>query len=65
MKKETLDEKLKSLFWKWQRRQIEYERLAEKYNTNEHNNKKFIYKAVATKDCWKELIALLNKSENK
>lgn len=60
-KLETLENKLKSLFWKWQRRQVEYERLAEKHSANEHNCKKFTYKAVATRDCWKELITLLNK----
>lgn len=64
MKEETLENKLKSLFWKWQRRQVEYERLAEKHSANEHNCKKFTYKAVATRDCWKELINLLNKHKD-
>jgi hypothetical protein len=60
-KEEKIEIKLKSLFWKWQQRQIEYENLANKYIDNEHNFKKFTYKAMATRDCWKELIIILNK----
>lgn len=39
----------------WQERQKHYEDLAEKYRDSEHNYKKFTYKAMATRDCWKEL----------
>lgn len=41
----------------WKERQKHYEDLAEKHKYNEHNCKKFTYKAIATRDCWKELFA--------
>lgn len=47
---------LENLIKLWQDRQIKYENLAEKYKNNEHNSKKFTYKAMATRDCWKELL---------
>jgi hypothetical protein len=46
---------MEDLILKWQKRQQEYEELAEKYKDNVHNNRKFTYKAMATRDCWKEL----------
>ena len=46
---------MEKLIKMWQERQKHYEDLAEKYKDNEHNFKKFTYKAMATRDCWKEL----------
>lgn len=46
---------MEKLIKMWQERQKHYEDLAEKYRDNEHNCKKFTYKAMATRDCWKEL----------
>lgn len=43
----------------WQQRQKYYEDLAEKHKDNEHTYKKFTYKAMATRDCWKELQKIL------
>jgi hypothetical protein len=40
----------------WQQQQIQYETLAETHKENEHNFKKFKYKAIATRDCWKQLL---------
>jgi len=40
----------------WQVRQKYYEDLAEEYKNDEHSYKKFTYKAMATRDCWKELL---------
>jgi hypothetical protein len=48
----------------WRQRQLKYEDLAQKHADNEHNFKKFTYKAMATRDCWKELLELVNKSKN-
>jgi hypothetical protein len=47
---------MEKLIKMWQERQKHYEDLAEKYKDNEHNCKKFTYKAMATRDCWKELL---------
>jgi hypothetical protein len=47
---------MKKLIKMWQERQNHYEDLAEKHRDNEHNCKKFTYKAMATRDCWKELL---------
>ena len=58
-KKETLEDKLKSLVKEWQQKQINYEILAEHYIEDQHNNRKFTYKAMATRDCWKELLKLI------
>ena len=46
----------KELINKQKKRQKYYEDLAEKHKDNEHNYKKFTYKAMATRDCWKELL---------
>jgi len=58
-------ETLGSLVSKWQQQQIHYENLAEHFIDDQHNNRKFTYKAMATRDCWKELLTLLNESTNK
>lgn len=50
---------MEDLIKKWQERQIYYEDLAWKYIDNEHNYKKYTYKAMATRDCWKELVVYL------
>jgi hypothetical protein len=52
---------MKNLIQMWQERQKHYENLAEKNKDNEHNYKKFIYKAIATRDCWKELLKEIEK----
>jgi len=57
--KETLEEKCKLLVSKWQEQQLHYEALSEKYLDDAHNNRKFTYKAMATRDCWKELLKLI------
>jgi hypothetical protein len=57
--KETLEDKLKSLVEEWHKRQLRYEEVAENNITSEHNNRKFTYKAMATRDCWKELLKLI------
>lgn len=59
MKQETIEDKFKSLVSKWQEKQKHYEDLAEKYRYSEHTYKKFTYKAIATRDCWKELLKLI------
>ena len=58
-KQETLEDKLKLLVEEWRKRQIHYEEVAEDNITSEHNNRKFTYKAMATRDCWKELLKLI------
>jgi len=60
MKRQTLEE-LESLVVKWHQRQIHYQDVAEDNITSEHTNRKFTYKAQATRDCWKELLTLLNE----
>lgn len=47
---------IKKLIETWQNRQVEYENLALKYENDTHNYKKYTYKAMATRDCWKELL---------
>jgi hypothetical protein len=64
MKQETLEDKLQSLVVKWHQRQLHYQDVAEDNITHEHINRKFIYKAMATRDCWKELLTLLNESKD-
>ena len=59
MKQETLEDKLKLLIEEWHKRQLHYEEVAEDNITSEHNNRKFTYKAIATRDCWKELLKLI------
>lgn len=46
---------MENLILEWQKRQQKYEELADKYKDDAHNNRKFTYKAMATRDCWKEL----------
>jgi hypothetical protein len=53
-------ERIKKLIEKWEEDQIRYEELAVKHIDNQHNLAKFKYKAMATRDCWKELLKLLN-----
>jgi hypothetical protein len=62
--KETLEDKLQSLVAKWHQLQLHYQDVAEDNITHEHTNRKFTYKAQATRDCWKELLTLLNESKN-
>lgn len=50
---------MEELIKKWQERQIYYEDLAQKHKDNEHTFKKYTYKAMATRDCWKELAVYL------
>jgi hypothetical protein len=49
------------LIAQWQKRQHDYEDLAERYKDHPLNNRKYAYKALATRDCWKELLALQEK----
>ena len=46
---------------KWYQRQEHYIDEAYKHADSAHNNRKFTYKAMATRDCWKELLTLLNE----
>jgi hypothetical protein len=55
------NERILALVEKWRARQHHYQDIAEKYRENEHNYKKFTYKALATRDCWKELLSLLDE----
>jgi hypothetical protein len=52
-------QELNSLVESWQKRQKEYESLAEKHRDSEHTYKKYTYRAQATRDCWKELLKLI------
>lgn len=54
-------DELNSLVIFWQKRQREYEDLAEKHRDCEHTYKKYTYRAQATRDCWKELLTLIKK----
>ena len=54
----NIDE-INSLVIFWQKRQREYEALAEKHRNSDHTYKKYIYRAQATRDCWKELLKLI------
>lgn len=56
-------DELNSLVLFWQKRQREYETLAEKHRDSEHTYKKYTYRAQATRDCWKELLTLTKKLE--
>lgn len=49
------------LIAQWRKRQHDYEDLAERYKDHPFNNRKYAYKALATRDCWKELLALQEK----
>ena len=61
--KGTLHTKLYTLVEIWQDRQHFYENLAFKYKDDEHNNRKCTYKAMAIRDCWKELIKILENEK--
>ena len=54
-------DELNALVLFWQKRQREYEALAEKHRDSEHIYKKYTYRAQATRDCWKELLTLIIK----
>ena len=58
-KEKTLEHKLKLLVNEWQERQINYETSANNFIEDHSNNRKFTYKAMATRDCWKELLKLI------
>ena len=55
----TLEDKLKLLVEEWHKRQINYETSANNFIEDHSNNRKFTYKAMATRDCWKELLKLI------
>lgn len=59
MELQEFKKELQSLVIKWQQRQEQYVDAAYKYVDDTHNNRKFTYKAMATRDCWKELLTLL------
>jgi hypothetical protein len=63
-KQETLEDKIKSLVDEWCDRQNHYFDVAYENVDNVHANRKFTYKAMATRDCWKELLTLLNSHKN-
>ena len=52
-------DELNALVLFWQKRQREYEALADKHRDSEHIYKKYTYRAQATRDCWKELLKLI------
>jgi hypothetical protein len=56
-----MKEKLKELIDEWRNRQHLYEDLAERYKDNPRNNAKYVYKALGTRDCLKELLTLIEK----
>jgi hypothetical protein len=58
-KQDTIEDKLKLLVNEWQERQINYETSANNFIKDHSNNIKFTYKAMATRDCWKELLELI------
>jgi len=57
-------QELKYLVESWQKRQKEYEALAEKHRDCEHTYKKYTYRAQATRDCWKELLTFNKTTED-
>ncbi len=63
--KETLEHKLKLLVNEWQERQINYETSANNFIEDHSNNRKFTYKAMATRDCWKELLKLIEDGKQR
>jgi len=63
MKKEILIfSELIKLIEKWQKEQWAYEEMVEIYENRENfeTARKYVYKAQATRDCWKELHNLIN-----
>jgi hypothetical protein len=63
LKQETLEDKLKELVLEWQKRQEKYYDIAYENVDNVHTNRKFTYKAMATRDCWKELLKLIENEK--
>jgi hypothetical protein len=63
-KQETLENKLELLISEWNKRQLQYTDLASQNIDCSHTTKKFTYKAMATRDCWKELLTLLNNHKD-
>jgi hypothetical protein len=61
---ETLENKLELLISEWNKRQLQYTDLASQNIDCSHTTKKFTYKAMATRDCWKELLTLLNNHKD-
>ena len=59
MKEETLEDKLKLLVEEWRKRQEHYIDVAYEKVDDTYINRKFTYKATATRDCWKELLKLI------
>lgn len=62
-KQETLEDKLKSLVEEWRKRQEHYIDIADRNLDHEHTYRKFTYKAMATRDCWKELLKLIENGK--
>ena len=58
-----MDKELELLIAQWQKRQHDYEDIAERYKDHAFNNRKFVYKALATRDCWKELLTLIQDKD--
>lgn len=59
MNKETFEDKLKLLVEEWRKRQEHYIDVAYEKFDDAYTNRKFTYKAIATRDCWKELLKLI------
>lgn len=57
-KQESFKEKLEKLVSEWRTRQHRYQIMA-KEAMNEESDRKFVYKAMATRDCLKELLKLI------
>lgn len=55
---------IKQLIKDWQELQAKYEKLADGHRGCRHTYAKFTYKAVATRDCWKQLNALLESKNS-
>lgn len=53
------NKELEDLVKFWQQRQVDYEDIANKHEG--YSKIKFTQKAVATRDCWKELLKLIKK----
>lgn len=52
----TFKNLIEDLIKYWKERQVSYENIAEKNrDVNQKNYEKYTYKAIATRDCWKEL----------
>lgn len=48
---------------KWQALQLQYEAWANDPEMSAHNRAKFTYKAMATRDCRKELLKIIHEKE--